>query len=147
GRGSLPPGSVRGRVVGRGAVPPPRDRRRRLPLGHRLERRGVRGVDRDAARPHAGGDRGAPPGPARGPLPGGSDPPPPARGGGGEARPQSIRGVARTARAQEQRSISEVVGESSAPPPVAAQGGPPGRVCPPPRGGGGGPPGGGDAAG
>ena len=46
-------------------------RRSGVPVGHGVERRGGRHLDRDRPRPHRGGHRGAPAGDAREPVPGG----------------------------------------------------------------------------
>ena len=61
-RGALPPGPLPRAGVGGGDHPPRRPRRSGVPVGHGVERRGVRRLDRDRARPHRGGHRGAPTG-------------------------------------------------------------------------------------
>ena len=56
--------------VGGGDHPPAARGRPRVPVGHGVERRGGRGVDRDGARADRGDHRGAPAGRARQPVPG-----------------------------------------------------------------------------
>ena len=67
-RGALPAGHLPRAGVG-GGDPPPADRRApRVPVGHRLERRGAGRLDHDGARADGRGDRGPPAGRARQPL-------------------------------------------------------------------------------
>ena len=79
GRGALPPGPVPGRRVGGGADPPAAVDLGGVPVGHDLQRGGVRRVDRDAPRRDPRRDRGEAPGAARAPLPGRSRAPSDAR--------------------------------------------------------------------
>ena len=70
GRGALPAGPVPRRRVGGGADPPAAVGQRRVPVGHDLERGGVRRVDRHAARRDPRRHRGAAARAAGAPLPG-----------------------------------------------------------------------------
>ncbi len=105
-RGALPPGHLPGAGVGGGHHPPAARGAPRVPLGHRLQRRGAGRVDLHGARAHRGGHRGAPARRAAEPLPRRRQAlagPAPAPDAGGRppqpgGRPPRRRGAARAGR-------------------------------------------------